>query len=538
MAIVQISQITNRLGLAQDLPQLAGGELGWSVDTRQLYIGNGTLAEGAPVVGNTEILTEFSDILEVAAAYTYKGTAAGYTVQTGPTPGTPVVQSLQSWLDQFASVKDFGATGDGITDDTAAINRALFQLYCRGANTQVRRALFFPAGTYVVSSTINIPSYATLIGDGYNSSIIEMKASGVSPSVTYVAQTADSLQQTGASIGNGGAVPPTNISINHMSFRTLNPSKSIFLVQSADKCEFQGVSFSSNAPNGSIINNTQGTACINFGSTSSLITNSIVFDSCKFIGATYGIYTLQQTKGVVITNSYFYNLYQGVMLGVGSAINGGPTGTRITNNMFDLIYEAGIVFGAYLTSGLNASAYNIFYDVANSYGGVTNPTASIVRIESDNNVSIGDMFERSNVYATTYPQVDTADSLGATLNYNFLRVGSKTIEAGEAITLLDAQTGATAFSVNVGIVNPSVSQITSFKIDYNIVQGTKYRTGTCMVASAGGGIVTFTDDYNENTFMNVYLYASQSGSVVTFDYNTTPPSGLPSTFSYSISYLN
>lgn len=79
MAIVQISQITNRLGLQQDLPQLAGAEFGWSTDTRQLYIGNGTLEQGAPVVGNTEILTEFSDILAINSSYTYKGSAAGYT---------------------------------------------------------------------------------------------------------------------------------------------------------------------------------------------------------------------------------------------------------------------------------------------------------------------------------------------------------------------------------------------------------------------------------------------------------------------------
>ena len=62
MAIVQISQITNRKGLAENLPQLAGAELGWSTDTRQLWIGNGTLEDGAPVIGNTEILTEFSVI--------------------------------------------------------------------------------------------------------------------------------------------------------------------------------------------------------------------------------------------------------------------------------------------------------------------------------------------------------------------------------------------------------------------------------------------------------------------------------------------
>ena len=58
MAIVQISQIKNRRGLSEDLPQLASAELGWSIDTQELYIGNGTTDEGAPEEGNTRILTE------------------------------------------------------------------------------------------------------------------------------------------------------------------------------------------------------------------------------------------------------------------------------------------------------------------------------------------------------------------------------------------------------------------------------------------------------------------------------------------------
>lgn len=62
MAIVQISQIKHRHGVRSDLPQLATAELGWAVDTRQLYIGNGTLQEGAPEVGITEILTEYSNL--------------------------------------------------------------------------------------------------------------------------------------------------------------------------------------------------------------------------------------------------------------------------------------------------------------------------------------------------------------------------------------------------------------------------------------------------------------------------------------------
>jgi hypothetical protein len=43
MAIVQISRIQHRRGLQQDLPNLASAELGWSLDERRLYIGNGTL---------------------------------------------------------------------------------------------------------------------------------------------------------------------------------------------------------------------------------------------------------------------------------------------------------------------------------------------------------------------------------------------------------------------------------------------------------------------------------------------------------------
>ena len=77
MAIVQISQIKHRHGVQTDLPQLATAELGWSVDTRKLYIGNGTLSEGAPEIGNTEILTEYSNLPGVSV-YT-QGLSSGST---------------------------------------------------------------------------------------------------------------------------------------------------------------------------------------------------------------------------------------------------------------------------------------------------------------------------------------------------------------------------------------------------------------------------------------------------------------------------
>ena len=69
MAVIQISRIQHRRGLEADLPNLASAELGWSLDTRKLYIGNGTPEEGAPSVGRTEILTQYS-ILDFETSFT------------------------------------------------------------------------------------------------------------------------------------------------------------------------------------------------------------------------------------------------------------------------------------------------------------------------------------------------------------------------------------------------------------------------------------------------------------------------------------
>ena len=79
MAVIQISKIQVRRGLQENLPQLASGELGWSIDERRLFIGNGTLTEGAPEVGVTEILTEYSNVALGSGSST---TAANLLVKT------------------------------------------------------------------------------------------------------------------------------------------------------------------------------------------------------------------------------------------------------------------------------------------------------------------------------------------------------------------------------------------------------------------------------------------------------------------------
>jgi|LakMenEpi03Aug12_release.lakeMendotaPanAssembly.Ray.scaffolds.fasta_scaffold500411_1 hypothetical protein len=73
MAVTQISKIQIRRGLQENLPQLSSAEMGWSIDEQRLFIGNGTLAEGAPVTGMTEILTAQSMYSELALIESLEG---------------------------------------------------------------------------------------------------------------------------------------------------------------------------------------------------------------------------------------------------------------------------------------------------------------------------------------------------------------------------------------------------------------------------------------------------------------------------------
>jgi len=90
--------------------------------------------------------------------YTANGAGAGNT------------RTVQSKLNETVSVKDFGAVGDGVTDDTAAIQAAL------AAASNV----FIPAGVYVISSPLTLSNNHKLIGAGYDNTRI-----AASPSVAF-----------------------------------------------------------------------------------------------------------------------------------------------------------------------------------------------------------------------------------------------------------------------------------------------------------------------------------------------------------------
>jgi len=88
--------------------------------------------------------------------------------------GSSTVREVSSKLADQVSVKDFGAKGDGVANDTAAIQAALDS----GART-----VFVPDGTYNVSSTIFIPgstaaASVSLVGNGPNTIFNAQSISG------------------------------------------------------------------------------------------------------------------------------------------------------------------------------------------------------------------------------------------------------------------------------------------------------------------------------------------------------------------------
>ena len=159
MAVVQISKIQIRRGLKNsntEVPQLSSAEFAWTLDTQELFIGNGAVADGAPYVGNTKIITEHDNILALSSGYQFSANNSAITSSTS--------RSLQDKLDETVSVLDFGAVGDGLTDNTVAFQTALNQLF-RNSNSSFKKVLLVPNGNYFFSPTATTPLQ---IPDGAN----------------------------------------------------------------------------------------------------------------------------------------------------------------------------------------------------------------------------------------------------------------------------------------------------------------------------------------------------------------------------------
>ena len=94
------------------------------------------------------------------------------------------------------NVKDYGAVGDGTTDDTTAMQAAITAVATTG------QGLYVPAGTYKITSALTSTGHLNMFGDG-DKSIISFSAATISGSGLTVSGSLTQIQNiSSASAGN------------------------------------------------------------------------------------------------------------------------------------------------------------------------------------------------------------------------------------------------------------------------------------------------------------------------------------------------
>jgi Pectate lyase superfamily protein len=109
-----------------------------------------------------------------------------------PATGAPTPRTMPDRLAEIKNIKDFGAVGDGTTDDSAAIQAALDAAYGSSSSpnghsgAMKNRPVFFPAGNYKITRPLTLKSVtgAHIFGAGRTSTTIQNITSGGSVFVT------------------------------------------------------------------------------------------------------------------------------------------------------------------------------------------------------------------------------------------------------------------------------------------------------------------------------------------------------------------
>jgi hypothetical protein len=122
-------------------------------------------------VGNTRVLTEHDNILELAGSYKFAEPDLSITAS--------IFRSLQSKLDEIqVSVIDFGPQPDPSTNHTPYFVTAFTQLF-QNTNTGYRKVLIVPNGHYYLTSTLRIPSNVILRGETQDGVILDIGANAI-----------------------------------------------------------------------------------------------------------------------------------------------------------------------------------------------------------------------------------------------------------------------------------------------------------------------------------------------------------------------
>ena len=425
MAVLQISKIQVRRGQKTQtgIPTLSAGEFAWAVDAQELYIGNGSVSEGAPAVGNTRLLTELdaNNIFKLASTYIYRD-YEGSPIQTGPGANDPVRRTLQDKLDDYVSLLDFGVSGDGIVDDTKAFQTAVDQTFLNTSeknDPKSRKKLRVPAGTYLITGTIYVPSYATLEGDGIDRAIIKQSTSSTAIFQTIDFGSTPTNKITYPNIASGANHQPRSIKISGMTLRyqysTQQGGSPMIAVDCAKDIDISEVKMIGYAV-GPRSDTQQGILLRGEGA---LTTQGVSIEKCQFENINIAVQSDFDVEDISIVDTKFYNLYRGIEFNL--ALTGvspkqyGPRKVTVKDSSFEDIYAEAVYIGP---NSANKSTQ--FISEGNRYNNVGNRISldsdqdqyySPLSFYTPNNQSINDWFSRtdandSGTPGTSLPEIE------------------------------------------------------------------------------------------------------------------------------------
>jgi len=133
-----------------------------------------------------------------------------------------VGRTVHQKLQDLVSVKDFGAKGDGTTDDTTAIQAAIYYAQTNGG------CVYLPAGVYIISSSLNVQinssglpfTRPSIRGDGAGATTILQTANASGLVITgYTSNPADYMDLEDFTLqGKSGANYGSGISFSDSAF--------------------------------------------------------------------------------------------------------------------------------------------------------------------------------------------------------------------------------------------------------------------------------------------------------------------------------
>jgi hypothetical protein len=148
-------------------------------------------------------------------------------------------RTIDSKLKDLVSVKDFGAVGDGVANDTAAIQAAIDSLPANGGT------VFVPVGTYLVGTLVfpNDPKVVNFVGAGQHSTILEM-ATAAGPLIKKV---------TSAGAITGALFSDFQVTANASSDKT-NVAHKAFLLTGWNSSHFKRITYKSKTTSSGAVN--------------------------------------------------------------------------------------------------------------------------------------------------------------------------------------------------------------------------------------------------------------------------------------------